>query len=111
MASVEQQNLLIEHLNRLNLWLTGDQQDRQDEMRGVYARIDQLRADLNRAYHRMLAQSFQYTFSYSNVTLAGPQPVGYPRVPGPHMPVPPPGSVQQPPSTIQDQPIPMPVNF
>lgn len=50
MASVEQQNLLIDHLNRLNQWLTGDQQDRQNEMRGIYARVDQLREDLNRLY-------------------------------------------------------------
>ena len=57
MASVEQQNLLIEHLNRLNQWLTGDQQDRQNEMRGIYARVDQLREDLNRLYQGILSYS------------------------------------------------------
>lgn len=57
MASVEQQNLLIEHLNRLNQWLTGDQQDRQNEMRGIYARVDQLRDDLNRLYQGTLNYS------------------------------------------------------
>jgi len=50
MASVEQQNLLIDHLNGLNRWLTGDQQDRQNEIRGIYERVDQLREDLNRLY-------------------------------------------------------------
>lgn len=50
MASVEQQNLLIDHLNRLNQWLTGDQQDRQAELQSVCARVDQLREDLNRLY-------------------------------------------------------------
>lgn len=50
MASVEQQNLLIDHLNRLNQWLAGDQQDRQNEMRGIYARVNQLRDDLNRLF-------------------------------------------------------------
>ena len=54
MASVEQQNLLIEHLNRLNRWLTGDQQDRQDEMKSICARVDQLRHDLNRLYQGVL---------------------------------------------------------
>jgi hypothetical protein len=57
MASVEQQNLLIDHLNQLNRWLTGDQQDRQNEMRGIYARVDQLREDLNRLYRGMLTYS------------------------------------------------------
>ena len=50
MASVEQQNMLIDHLNRLNRWLTSDQQDRQAELQGVCARVDQLREDLNRLY-------------------------------------------------------------
>lgn len=50
MASVEQQNLLIDHLNRLNHWLTGDQHDRQAELQSVCARVDQLRDDLNRLY-------------------------------------------------------------
>jgi hypothetical protein len=49
-ASIEQQNLLIDHLNRLNQWLTGDQQDRQAELGGVCARVDQLRDDLNRLF-------------------------------------------------------------
>ena len=62
MASVEQQNLLIDHLNRLNQWLTGDQQDRQNEMRGIYARVDQLREDLNRLYQGMP------TFLYNNAS-------------------------------------------
>lgn len=57
MASVDQQNLLIEHLNRLNEWLTGDQQDRHHEMRGIYARVDQLRDDLNRLYQGIVAYS------------------------------------------------------
>ena len=61
MASVEQQNLLIDHLNRLNQWLAGDQQDRQNEMRGIYARVDQLRDDLNRLYQGMLIYLFDST--------------------------------------------------
>lgn len=62
MASVEQQNLLIDHLNRLNRWLTGDQQDRQNEMRGIYARVDQLRDDLNRLYRGILTYFYDSAF-------------------------------------------------
>jgi hypothetical protein len=50
MASVEQQNRLIDYLNRLNGWLAGDQQDRHNEMLGLTTRLDQLREDLNRLY-------------------------------------------------------------
>lgn len=50
MASVDQQNLLIDHLNRLNQWLARDQQDRHDEIMSIHARIEQLRGDLNRLY-------------------------------------------------------------
>lgn len=54
MASVEQQNLLIDHLNRLNQWLADDQQDRHNELRGIYARVEQLREDLNRIHQGTL---------------------------------------------------------
>ena len=59
MASVEQQNLLIDHLNRLNQWLTGDQQDRHNEMIGIYARVDRLREDLNRLYEGTIIDSLR----------------------------------------------------
>lgn len=54
MASVEQQNLLIDHLNQLNQWLARDQQDRHNELRGIYARVEQLREDLNRLHQGIL---------------------------------------------------------
>lgn len=57
MASVDQQNLLIDHLNQLNHWLTRDQLDRQNEMGSIGARVDQLRDDLNRLYQGMLSYS------------------------------------------------------
>ena len=53
MASLEQQNLLIDHLNQLNQWFTGDQQERQNEIREIYLRADQLRDDLNQLYQGM----------------------------------------------------------
>jgi hypothetical protein len=38
----------MRYMNGLNDWLARDVQDRQAELRGVTARIDQLRADLGR---------------------------------------------------------------
>lgn len=48
LASLEQQRELMRYMNSLNEWLGHDVEDRQSELRGVSARIDQLRDDLNR---------------------------------------------------------------
>lgn len=47
LASLEQQRELMRYMNSLNDWLGHDVEDRQAELRGVSARIDQLRDDLN----------------------------------------------------------------
>jgi len=52
MASIQQQNLVTNHLNRLNQWLTDSERDRQVGLRIVSSRIDRLRADLNRVFRR-----------------------------------------------------------
>jgi len=46
-ASLEQQRELMRYMNSFNEWLGHDVEDRQTELRGVSARIDQLRGDLN----------------------------------------------------------------
>jgi len=48
LASLEQQRELMRYMNSLNEWLGHDVEDRQAELRGVSARLDQLRDDLNR---------------------------------------------------------------
>ena len=48
LASLEQQRELMRYMNSLNEWLGHDVEDRQSELRGVAARLDQLRDDLNR---------------------------------------------------------------
>ena len=48
LASLEQQRELMRYMNSLNEWLGHDVEDRQAELRGVSARIDQLNDDLNR---------------------------------------------------------------
>jgi hypothetical protein len=48
LASLEQQRELMRYMNSLNEWLGHDVEDRQAEIRGVSARIDQLNDDLNR---------------------------------------------------------------
>jgi hypothetical protein len=48
LASLEQQRELMRYMNSLNDWLGNDVEDRQAELRGVSARIDQLHDDLNR---------------------------------------------------------------
>ena len=48
LASLEQQRELMRYMNSLNEWLGHDVQDRQAELNGVNARIDQLRDGLNR---------------------------------------------------------------
>ena len=48
LASLEQQRELMRYMNSLNEWLGHDVEDRQAELRGVSARIDQLRDDLGR---------------------------------------------------------------
>ena len=48
LASLEQQRELMRYMNSLNEWLGHDVEDRQAELRGVTARIDELRGDLDR---------------------------------------------------------------
>lgn len=48
LASLEQQRELMRYMNSLNDWLGHDVEDRQAELRGVSARIDQLHEDMNR---------------------------------------------------------------
>jgi hypothetical protein len=48
LASLEQQRELMRYMNSLNEWLGHDVEDRQAELRGVSARIDQLHDDMNR---------------------------------------------------------------
>ncbi|KAH9169356.1 hypothetical protein EDB89DRAFT_1479631 [Lactarius sanguifluus] len=48
LASLEQQRELMRYMNSLNDWLGHDVEDRQAELRGVSARIDQLHDDMNR---------------------------------------------------------------
>ncbi|KAH9993287.1 hypothetical protein BJV74DRAFT_884401 [Russula compacta] len=47
LASLEQQRELMRYMNSLNEWLGHDVEDRQAELRGISARIDQLRDDLS----------------------------------------------------------------
>lgn len=47
MATVDQQRELMRYMRGLNGWLERDVHDRQAELLGVSARLDQLRADLN----------------------------------------------------------------
>ncbi|KAG6330770.1 hypothetical protein ID866_8320 [Astraeus odoratus] len=48
LATVDQQRELMRYMRGLNDWLARDVNDRQAELRGVTARIDQLRAELGR---------------------------------------------------------------
>ncbi|KAG6380162.1 hypothetical protein JVT61DRAFT_8251 [Boletus reticuloceps] len=48
LATVDQQRELMRYMGDLNDWLARDVQDRQAELRGVTARVDQLREDLGR---------------------------------------------------------------
>ena len=45
---MDQQRELMRYMRGLNEWLARDVNDRQSELRGVTARIDQLRAELAR---------------------------------------------------------------
>jgi hypothetical protein len=47
LAALEQQRELMRYMNSLNGWLGHDVEDRRTELRGVAARIDQLREDVN----------------------------------------------------------------
>ena len=48
LASLEQQRELMRYMNSLNEWLGHDVEDRQAELRGVSARVDQLADNLLR---------------------------------------------------------------
>ena len=48
LASLDQQRELMRYMTSLNEWLGRDVTDRQAELRGVSARIEQLRGDLAR---------------------------------------------------------------
>ena len=74
LASLEQQRELMRYMNSLNEWLGHDVEDRQAELRGVSARMDQLRDDLNslgvprgpcKLYHLYMPHILIYTLIYS----------------------------------------------
>jgi hypothetical protein len=46
LATVDQQRELMRYMRGLNEWLERDVHDRQSELRGVVARVDQLRDDI-----------------------------------------------------------------
>lgn len=46
MATMDQQRELIRYVRNMNEWLESDVRERQNEVRGVSTRIDQLRSDL-----------------------------------------------------------------
>lgn len=46
LATVDQQRELMRYMRGLNEWLERDVHDRQSEIRGVVARVDQLSSDL-----------------------------------------------------------------
>jgi len=46
LATVDQQRELMRYMRGLNEWLERDVHDRQSEIRGVVARVDQLGRDL-----------------------------------------------------------------
>jgi hypothetical protein len=48
LASIDQQREIMRYMNALNGWLDRDVRDRQSELRGVTARVDQLREELER---------------------------------------------------------------
>lgn len=48
MATVDQQRELMRYMRGLNEWLERDVHDRQSELRGVSARVDQLRHEIGR---------------------------------------------------------------
>lgn len=48
LATVDQQRELMRYMRGLNEWLGRDVADRQNELRGVSARVDELRRDLSR---------------------------------------------------------------
>jgi hypothetical protein len=54
MASIDQQREIMRYMRGLNEWLERDVHDRQAEMRGVSARVDQLRQDLGRLSQAIL---------------------------------------------------------
>ncbi|EPQ51904.1 hypothetical protein GLOTRDRAFT_140838 [Gloeophyllum trabeum ATCC 11539] len=79
-ASIEQQREIMRYLRGLNEWLARDVHDRQAEIRGVAARVDRLRDDLDRMGRPQTA-GVQPMFTQ------GPPPQQG-MMPGPGMPVP-----------------------
>ncbi|TFK53121.1 hypothetical protein OE88DRAFT_1807017 [Heliocybe sulcata] len=78
-ASIEQQREIMRYLRGLNEWLARDVHDRQAEIRGVSARVDRLRDDLDRVGQPQYAAGVQPQFP-------GPPPppmVGMPVAPAP----------------------------
>lgn len=47
LSAVDQQRELMGYMKNLNEWLERDVHDRQSELRGIVARIDQLRDDIH----------------------------------------------------------------
>jgi hypothetical protein len=74
LAALEQQRELMRYMNSLNEWLGHDVEDRQAELRGVAARIDQLRDDVSRlGLFGMTRESCRlhhpHVPAYANITL------------------------------------------
>lgn len=56
LASLDQQRELMRYMTNLNDWLDRDVNDRQDEMRGVSARVSRLSDDINRLANALRPQ-------------------------------------------------------
>ncbi|KAG2347113.1 hypothetical protein BDR05DRAFT_987725 [Suillus weaverae] len=86
LATVDQQRELMRYMRGLNEWLERDVQDRQAELRGVTARVDELRNDLAR-----LGTGMQPTVQPPGVrpTMQMPEPQ-FPHAVIPVGPIPPP---------------------
>jgi hypothetical protein len=74
LAALEQQRELMRYMNSLNEWLGHDVEDRQAELRGVAARVDRLRDDVNRLGLTGLTRASRrlyhpYVPAYTNITL------------------------------------------
>ncbi len=74
LAALEQQRELMRYMNSLNGWLGHDVEDRQAELRGVAARIDQLCEDVSRLGQTGMSREYcrlhhPYVPAYANITV------------------------------------------
>lgn len=88
LATVDQQRELMRYMRGLNGWLERDVRDRQSELRGVIARVDQLRDDLRgmRSQVHLIGEPSDGTGSPDGPL--GPQMPQPQFRPGPQMPTP-----------------------